>query len=393
MVLGAGPFQTPAIRKAASLGCQVITVDYLPDNIGHRFGHQSINCSTVDREGVLAVARELHIDGICTFSSDVAVSTVAHVSAALGLPGISPAVAATMTAKHWFRAFLKSAGFACPDFLSASRFAELGADLHRLRPPVVCKPVDASGSRGITKLDDLEPAAVEQAFLRAQRCSRTSTVCVESFVPGTEVGGDALLVDGNMVFAAITCKHMDGFVVRGHSLPAALSSRDQARVSAHLEEVCAALGYRSGPLNFDVIVGPDAVTILEMSGRNGGNGIAGVIERATGFDVETGAIHLALGERPHLPARMEECRGAGSLVFGSPTGGTLVHLCSAAELRNRVPEVFAVTLVKQPGDRVEPFEHNGNLVGFVLFDCPHADEYERLTEKIHATLALHVDPD
>ena len=392
MVLGAGPFQAPAIRKAAALGCHVITVDYLPDNIGHRFGHQSINCSTVDQEEVLAVARELQIDGICTFSSDVAVPTVAHVSAALGLPGISPAAAATMTAKHRFRAFLKSAGFACPDFLSASRFAELGADLHRLRTPVVCKPVDSSGSRGITKLDVLEPAAVEQAFLRAQGCSRTSTVCVESFVPGTEVGGDALLVDGNMVFAAITCKHMDGFVVRGHSLPAALSTRDKARVLAHLEEVCAALGYRSGPLNFDVIVGPDAVTILEMSGRNGGNGIAGVIERATGFDVETAAIHLALGAGLDLPARMEARRGAGSLVFGSPTGGTLVHLCSAAELQRRVPEVFAVTLVKLPGDRVEPFEHNGNLVGFVLFDCPHTDEYERLTEKIHATLALDVDP-
>lgn len=72
MILGAGVSQLDAIRKAVELGFYVITVDYLPDNIGHKFSHQFVNCSTVDKEGILKIARDLSIDGIVTFASDVA---------------------------------------------------------------------------------------------------------------------------------------------------------------------------------------------------------------------------------------------------------------------------------------------------------------------------------
>lgn len=390
MILGAGPFQVPAIRKAAALGCHVITVDYLPDNVGHPYGHQFVNLSTVDKESILAAARDLRIDGICTFSSDVAISSVAYVCENLGLPGASPAVAETMATKHCFRAFLQRAQLASPHYVSGDTLESIATGLQRLSLPIIFKPVDTSGSRGITRLDCLDLESAASAFRKAQSYSRSRTVCVEEFVAGTEVGGDAILVDGRVAVVAITHKHMRGFVVSGHSLPADITVQDQLRVVEHIETVCNALGYVSGPLNFDVIVSADAVIMLEMSARNGGNGIPEVIERATGVDVELAAIELALGLSPRFPDRVEIEHGAGSFVFGHSTGGRLERICSGEDLRRLVPEVFHVHFNKRPGDRIEPFEHNGNLIGFALFDCRNAAEYERITEEISDALNLEI---
>jgi biotin carboxylase len=388
MILGAGPFQVPAIRKAAALGCHVITVDYLPNNVGHPFGHQYINLSTVDQEGVLQAARDLGIDGICTFSSDVAIPTVAHVCEKLGLPGASPAVAVTMATKHRFRAFLKSAQLTCPKFMSGDRLEAIAENLHGFKPPVIFKPVDTSGSRGITRIDRFDPESVANAFFKAQGYSRSKTVCVEKFVVGIEVGGDAILVNGSVAFIAITHKHLNGFVVTGHSLPSNISASDQARVIEHIEAICTALGYRSGPLNFDAIVSADSVTMLEMSARNGGNGIPSVIERATGVDVEAAAIQFALGEIPDFPDQTDIKGGAGSFVFGSRNGGRIERMLPPEEMQRHVPEVFEMNYSRQLGERVESFEHNGNLIGFALFDCRDATDYERITENISDSLDL-----
>ncbi|WP_263771525.1 ATP-grasp domain-containing protein [Propionivibrio soli] len=389
MILGAGPFQLPAIKKAAELGCHVVTVDNVPGNVGHAFAHQTVNVSTVDKDGVLRAARDLRIDGICTFSSDVAIPTVAYVCEHLGLPGARPQAADTMATKSLFRRFLKKNGFQCPDFVSGDSLDDVADRLGNLRPPVVVKPVDASGSRGVTRLDTLEYGEFQTAFHKAQGFSRSHTVCMETFVEGTEVGGDAILVEGRVGFIAITHKHMAGFVVTGHSLPTNIPPDAQARLIAHIEELCSALDYRSGPLNFDAIVSTDKVTMLEMSARNGGNGIPAVIERSTGVDVEKATIFLALGGTPTLPPSTTR-RGAGSFVFGSPTGGRLESISSVAELKQSIPEVFLAYITKNIGDRVDSFEHNGNLVGFALFDCVDADDYERLTERIGHVLHLTV---
>jgi hypothetical protein len=152
------------------------------------------------------------------------------------------------------------------------------------------------------------------------------------------------------------------------------------------------LGYRSGPLNFDAIVAANNVTLLEMSARNGGNGIPAVIERATGFDVETAAIQFALGEIPDFPDQADIKGGAGSFVFGSPIGGRLEHILPSEEIQRYVPEVFELHYFTRLGEHVEPFEHNGNLIGFALFDCRDAADYERLTEKISDSLDIVISP-
>ena len=110
MMLGAGANQLPLIKRAVELGLHVITVDYLPDNVGHKYSHQFVNCSTVDCAGVLAVAERLEIDGIVTLASDAAVPTIAYVTSSMGLNGASSPIAKILTNKAQFRQFQRQHG-------------------------------------------------------------------------------------------------------------------------------------------------------------------------------------------------------------------------------------------------------------------------------------------
>lgn len=390
MILGAGPFQLPGIQKAVRMGCHVITIDNLPGNVGHRFSHESHNCSTTDLDGVLEIAKRIGLDGICSFSSDVAVPTVGYVAEQLGLSAVPYRAARIMANKASFRVFMKVKGLSYPDFVVATTFDELKDAALSIPGAVVIKPVDSSGSRGVVRLEAFGEAGARQAFDNAKAFSRTGAVCLESFLAGVEIGGDAVFSKGRILFCAITCKHRSGFIVTGHSLPPIISEKAISSVKEALAATCQALGYTDGPLNFDVIIDGDIAIIIEMSPRNGGNGIPAVISRATGYDVERQTLLIALGQAPE-PVPSATTRGAGSLVFGSPSAGLLRSVADKTTLKARVPEVFELSLAKRPGDRVEAFVHNGNMIGYALFDCPRPSDYDKIAARIHRALKLAVD--
>lgn len=125
LVLGAGPFQIPVIEQAIELGCQVITADYLPRNPGHRLAAESWNVSTVDKESMLEMARQAHIDGVLTYGSDVSTPTVAFVADALGLPGNPPRTAALLQRKDLIRDLQRTLGLPHPPFVAARSADEL----------------------------------------------------------------------------------------------------------------------------------------------------------------------------------------------------------------------------------------------------------------------------
>lgn len=389
MVLGASVAQLPMIRKAVALGHYVITVDNRPDNIGHQFSHQAVNCSTVDRHGVLQIAKSLKIDGIVTFASDVATVTVAFVAEHLRLAGCPVNVAETMSNKASFRQFQRIRNLACPRFIITKSLAEWNYKKSELIPPLLFKPVDTSGSRGITKVSELDVGVCQQAFSYAQGFARSGVVSIETFVEGVDVSGDGFLLAGELA-AIATQKYQQGFVPTGHRLPTQLSPTDQARVFKEVAKTCKALGYHNGPLDFDVKISEAQVTVIEISPRLGGNGIPELILRSTGVDLIELTIQYALGSFYQLPAGMDVKQPCGSWVFGSAVAGQLAEIASAGGLRASVPQVFEYAINYCLGDNVPYFEHSGNCIGYVLFDCFAEDDYAMVVERVRTALQLHV---
>ena len=112
MILGGSRYAIPVIDKAHELGCYVITCDYLPDNIAHKYSDEYCNISIIDKEAVLQKAKELKIDGITSFACDPGVVTAAYVAEKMGLPFQgSYESTCILQDKGLFRKFLKDNGF------------------------------------------------------------------------------------------------------------------------------------------------------------------------------------------------------------------------------------------------------------------------------------------
>ncbi len=391
MVLGASSAQLPMIQRAIDLGCYVITVDNIPGNIGHRYAHASINCSTVEREQVLQHAKTHAIHGIVTFASDIATGTVAYVASQLGLPGGQTEVVDWMSNKAKFRSFQQHHALTHPGFLISQHWQVSEFVAAGLNTPVIFKPIDTSGSRGVVLVEQFDAEACAKAFNYAQQFSRSGLVSIEEFATGVDISGDGFLKDGELALF-ITQKYMSGFVPVGHSFPTNISALDQLRIQAELQATCEKLGYRDGPIDFDVKISASEVVVIEMSARLGGNGIPELIHRASGVDLIALTIQFALAENFSLPNTLAITRACGSWVFGSDIAGVLEHVQATPAMYEQVPNLFNFTFNYAPGDQVPYFEHSGNSLGYALFDCPPPLDYQQVLAEIRQAMQLSIVP-
>lgn len=366
LVLGGSPFQLAPIRYARSRGYEVITCDYLPDNPGHRLAHAFHEVSTTDREAVLALARRLDIDGIVAQASDPAAPTAAYVAEALGLPGHPLRSVETLTEKDRYRAHLQMHGFAVPQWRSTRTLDEARQALSELRAPVMVKPVDSSGSKGVSRVD--EPAQLAAAWQLARSFSRCGRVLLETWVEraGPQIAGDGYVRDGRLVFHCFAQEHFNPhagpYTPVGESFPLALPPEREARLVAEIEALLATLPLADGALNFDLMFGADGrVYLMEVAARSGGNLIPEVIRHATGMDLVAHGVDAALGldDRPLVQTA---CQGhwAGVVVHAEQSG-YFEDLHLSPEL-----DVVERHLFVSPGDAIGAFHGTHNTLGLLI---------------------------
>ena len=301
-MLGGSIYQTYAIKEAVKLGYYVITCDYLPGNPGHQFAHEYHNVSTTDKEAVLALARELKVDGVVAYASDPAAPTAAYVCEKLGLPTSPFRSVEILSKKHLFRKYLAENGFNVPKANSYTRFEEAEQDLKNFRLPVMVKPVDSSGSKGVNKLTD--PSQLKHFFEDAMSYSRDKIVLIEEFIVknGPQISGDAFSVDGKLVFHCLgnefySTKVDKDFAPLGECWPTVMPQEVIDTLADDLQRLITSLGMRSNAYNVEAIYGTDGkVYILELGARSGGSLIPQVTALATGVDMVPYVIKAAMGE-------------------------------------------------------------------------------------------------
>lgn len=300
LFLGAAPSQIPPIEYAKSQGHYVITCDYLPENPGHKLADESHNVSTTDIEAVLALAEKLKIDGIVAYASDPAAPTAAYVAEKIGLIGNPYQSVLTLARKDLFRAFLKEHGFNVPKSQSFYKLEEAKEWLDQISVPAFVKPVDSSGSKGVTEITSKDQ--LEKAFQYALTFSREKMVVVEEKIvkQGYQVAGDGFVVDGKLVFRSWADEHFDklcnGLVPIGQTFPT--SHKPDLLHEAHKEtqRLLDLLNIKTGALNFDFMFSQDGkFYFLELGPRNGGCLIPEVIRYGTGIDLIKATVDAALG--------------------------------------------------------------------------------------------------
>ena len=190
MLLGGNYFQMTATKSAKELGHYVISVDYLPDNPAHQYADVYYNVSTTDKEAVLRLARELDIDGIVSYASDVSAPTAAYVAEQLNLPTNPYESVVMLTRKDFIRPFMEKHNFNVPRGKQFSEYKSALEFFRTIKKPAMIKPVDASGSKGVSKVfDEIE---FEHAYQEAMYYSMANVIIIEEFIQrdGYQIAGD-----------------------------------------------------------------------------------------------------------------------------------------------------------------------------------------------------------
>ncbi|MBO5663697.1 MAG: ATP-grasp domain-containing protein, partial [Bacteroidales bacterium] len=301
-MLGGSLYQVYAIKEAVRLGYYVITCDYLPSNPGHQFAHEYYNVSTTDKEAVLALAEKLQVDGVLAYASDPAAPTAAFVCEKLGLPSSPYRSVEILSNKDLFRQFLQEHGFNCPKAMGFSTYEEALSHIDEFQLPVMVKPVDSSGSKGINKMT--EKTQLKDFIEDALHYSRSKRFLIEEFIvkKGHQISGDAFSVDGKLVFHCLGNEFYDSscdkdFAPLGECWPFQMDYRYIDELEQQLQRLISLLGMKSNAYNVEAIVGQDdKVYLLELGARSGGSLIPQVTEYATGVNMVTYAIKAAMGE-------------------------------------------------------------------------------------------------
>lgn len=302
MLLGGLRYLLPVIEAAHKLGIYVITCDYLPDNIAHKYSDEYRNVSIVDKEAVLAVAREFQIDGIMSFAVDPGVVTAAYVQEQMGLPGNPYESVCILQNKDRFRNFLTKNGFNVPKAKGFSSVEEAMAETYWYSWPVIVKPTDSAGSKGVTRVDRLED--LEAALKVAFEHSLSGRVIVEEFIEklGCSSDSDCFSVGGQLKFVSFSAQRFDEdapnpYTPSAYSWPSTFTKEQEAELTSEIQRLLTLLGMRTSIYNIETRVGVNGKPyIMEVSPRGGGNRLAEMVRFATGVDLITNAVRAAVGE-------------------------------------------------------------------------------------------------
>lgn len=303
MLLGGLRYLLPVIESAHRLGYYVITCDYLPDNIAHKYSDEYHNVSIIDKEAVLALARELQIDGIMSFAVDPGVVTAAYVQEQMGLPAFGPYESVCILQnKDRFRNFLTQHGFNVPKAKGFSSIEDAMFEKYWYPWPVIVKPTDSAGSKGVTRVDCWEDlkAALEVAFEH----SLTKRVIVEEFIEkaGCSSDTDSFSVDGELKFVSFSAQRFDEhapnpYTPSAYSWPSTMTKAQEAELASEIQRLLKLLGMRTSIYNIETRVGTNGKPyIMEVSPRGGGNRLAEMLRFATGVDLITNAARAAVGD-------------------------------------------------------------------------------------------------
>lgn len=367
LILGAGPNQLPAFHVARTLGCRIVAIDQSDHANGYALADRFHVCDLTDVSACISIARTHAVDGVLTLAADIPVPAVAAICEALGLSGLSVSSATRATNKATMRRVLREAGIPVPASYAVTTAGAARAAARRISAPVIVKPADSSGGRGVTLVKPTESGdEVVRAFHRAVHFSRCRTALIEDFVDGPEVSVEAVTVQGRTRIVAVTDKLTTGppfFVEIGHSQPCQSLVVIVERLCAVAIEAIAALGIDNSPSHTEIRIGSDGPSVIEVGGRLGGGFIAShLVPLSTGVDLVRAAVQLALGNGPHIESTHQ--KGAAIRFFTPPPGR--IQCIRGLEEARSVDGVRLAEMHKRPGDRIDPLLDAAARVGYVI---------------------------
>lgn len=371
LLLGGSAQQVVAIETAKKLGYYTILCDYLSDNPGQIFADKFYLASTTDKELILKIAKNESIDGIVAYASDPAAPTAAFVAEKLGLPGNPYESVEILCNKDLFRDFLSKHGFCTPMAKGYTNIDDAILDINNnlFNFPIIVKPVDSSGSKGVCRINNVNEA--ECLLNYAMSFSRGKRIIIEEFVEkfGYQIAGDGLSVNGKLVFRCFANDHfnpksVNPFVPISASFPYNMPDYVCDKIHSEIQRLLDLLHMKTSTYNFDMRIDKDYnVYLMEIAPRDGGNYIPQIIEYATGENLVEYSIKSAMGERIDTNFFGTTSGYWSYYAVHSLNDGILKEIHINDEAKKHIVENH---IIKKPGDRISSFTGANTTLGCLL---------------------------
>lgn len=386
MLLGGLRYLLPVIEAAHGEGYHVITCDYLPDNIAHRYSDGFRNASVIDKEAVLALAKEENINGIMSFAVDPGVETASYVAEKLGLPfqGSYESVRILQN-KDLFRKFLADHDFNTPQAIGFTTLSDAVSAKHSLPYPVIVKPVDSAGSKGVSRVDN--PDEFDDAARLAFDQSHGGRIIVEEFLEkvGHSSDSECFTIDGKLVFCSFSDQRFDEradnpYTPAAYSWPSTMPDETQRELRDELQRLVSLLGLRTGIYNVETRLCTNGKPyIMEVSPRGGGNRLAEMLRYACGTDLIVNSVRNSMGS---------DCDDIHDPVYNGFLAEVILHADKSGrfvslELPERIKsKVIEEDLWVKPNDPVTGFKGANNAIGTLVLRFETSEEMEQAMSDI-----------
>lgn len=395
MILGGSILQLPAIQKAKEMNLEVIVVDMNPDAIGFKEkGVIKEVISTIDILKVLECAKKHKIDGIMTLASDMPIRTIARVAKEMNIVGITEETALKATSKFAMREALKSNSVPIPDFIKINTEAECYDGVLKLQKKgykCIIKPVDNSGSRGISLLQDFEKATIKRAYEYGKSFSRSGELMIEEYMEGPEISVESISIDNECYIIQITDKLTTGspyFVEMGHNQPSMLSEEIKNKIKEITKKAVKAIGIKNGPSHTEIKVTKEGPKIVEIGARLGGDCITThLVPLSTGVDMVECCIKLSLGEETNIHKKID--KGAAIRYFKTNKG----KLLSIENINKalQIEGVKHISFIKNIGDEVKEIKNSTDRIGFVISQATSSELAIQICNKVLDIVKVKVE--
>lgn len=379
MLLGGIHYLLPVIKAAHEQGYYVITADYLPDNVAHKYSDEFVNVSIVDKDAVLAEAQKRLIDGIISFGVDPGVEAAAYVQEQMHLPSMGPYESVRILQnKDLFRAFLRDNGFNVPEARGFSSIEEALVDIEWLHFPMIVKPTDSAGSKGITRVDSLDQyeMAVRFAFSKSIK----GNIIVEQYLEklGCSSDTDCFLLDGKFKFMSFNAQRFDAeaanpYAPSAYTWPSTFPEHE-AYLTSELQRLMDLLHMQTSVFNIETRIGTDGKPyIMECAPRGGGNRLCEMLRYATGVDMITAQVRAAVGDSVDEVEQKPYDGHWAEIILHAPKAGRFAGI----EIADSLPaEVVERDLWVKEGDRVESFRGANDAIGTLVLRFEEKEEME-----------------
>lgn len=391
MVIGGGILQIPLIQTASSMGIKTIVTDYNPDAYGLKICDYPVLMSTRDVDGTVRIAKEISqkvpIHGVMTVGTDAS-KTVAAVANALGLPGIKYEDAECATNKIKMRTRFKKFNVPCPDFFGVWSYNEALEAFKKLTKPVVVKPADNMGARGVKRIEKEEDLPF--AFESAKKNSPSGEVVIEEYMDGDELSIDSLVIGDEVHICGVADRIIERapyFIEIGHVMPSQKNPEILKQAVEVMKQGIKALGITIGAAKGDIKITSSGPKIVELAARlSGGFMSTYTFPYSTGINLMKAAIEVSFGQKPSesFMPRWNKVSIERSII---PEPG-IIRKIEGIETAENIPGVKNVFLTQEIGDEVVSPTNNVEKAGHLIVLADNHPKAFEIAEQ--ALKAIHI---